>query len=389
MVKLSSSEEDRVQTLHEKLYVVDSLGAMPFVLNDAMSKAIDDFIEQDMPSWQLFDELDKIELRELATDRDYLDTYINRFKQSGLTGISITIGSPGPIPFTYEGSLTGYAQLVHKLDLLDEVLQKATRVEHIRQAKKDGKVALLTNFQGTQHIGADLDKLDFFYKLGVRQVQLTYNTKNLVGDGCTERGDGGLSMFGEHVVERLNQLHSLVDVSHAGEKTAMDAIEVSRDPVIVSHTNCRSLSDNSRCMNDEVFQAIAEKGGYIGLTVIAPFINVEKVKRTEKVTLRDWLAHVDHLVNLVGVDNIGIGVDDPGPADIPDKLLDFSNKELYRIGFKPEDYAEYGPVTEGMDHFIDIYSMMTRGLVMGGYSDQEIAKIMGENYLACFKRVVG
>lgn len=390
LLKLSQGEEERAQALHEKLMVFDSMGGTPDVFTDKMLKRLDKLIEQKTPSWRVGEEMKKIGISEMAKNPEYRKIFCERLRKSGVTAVSTTVGAlSGPIPFTYENALVDIARTEQQFDIMEDVLMKATKAEHVRKAKRDGKVALMINFQNTTHIETDIDKLEFFCQFGVRQVQLTYNMKNFVGDGCTERTDAGISHFGVEVVKRLNKLRMFVDVSHSGYHTTMDAIEISRDPVVFSHTNCRALSDHDRCKTDEQLQAVAEKGGYIGLTIINSFIHIEKVLRKEKVTIEDWLDHVDYLVKLVGIDHVGIGSDDSGYADTPIKFWEVANKELYKLGFRPEHKTEFGVSTEGFEHYTDIYPNMTRGLVSRGYSDQEIEKIMGGNYLRIMERVIG
>lgn len=383
--------------------MIDSQGMRPLVFNEALIKSLGNLINAytsfppvpplpPPPIHWVLEEMDKQVLNELTTDSEYRSTYIDQVKQSGLTGIRPTIGAFGQIPFSYEAALSEYARMIHRLDLLDEGFKMATRAAQVRQAKKEGKVAVFLNFQNTKHFGENLEQLDFFYRQGIRQMQLTYNTRNLVGDRCTERNDGGLSRFGIQVIERMNQREILVDISHASIRTALEAIEVSKAPVIISHTNCRALNNHVRCMPDEVFHALAEKRGYIGLTVVAPFVNIEKVNRNQKITVMDWLAHVNHLIDLIGVNYVGIGTDDNVHEDVPpqyrQKIQQLMSGQFSQMGFRPEDRVADDPAIEGTEHFVDVYSTLIRALVLEGYSDQEIAKIIGENYLSRVKQVM-
>jgi membrane dipeptidase len=163
----------------------------------------------------------------------------------------------------------------------------------------------------------------------------------------------------------------------------MDAVAASRDPVAFTHTDSRALCNHDRNKTDEEIQAVAEKGGYIGLTIIPHFISEKETAKFD-----DFLDHVDHVIELVGVDHVGIGSDSAGSADTPKKFWKVYNAELSRIGFRPEHRTRFDVSTRGYEKYVD-WPNFTRGLVSRGYSDQEIMKILGDNFLRFFDRVVG
>ncbi|HAZ32021.1 MAG TPA: dipeptidase, partial [Dehalococcoidia bacterium] len=250
----------------------------------------------------------------------------------------------------------------------------------IEQAKEEGRRAVILNFQNTTHMGTDLDKLGFFYDLGVRIIQLTYNMRNFVGDGCTERTDCGLSNFGIQVVKRMNELGILVDLSHCGHKTTMDAIEISIRPVAFTHAFCRKLRQHDRGKTDEELKALAEKGGYCGIVVVPFFL------AKESPSLDHFLDHLEHAIELMGIDKVGVGTD--WGVVYPEPLRARLNEEVKRIGFREEHNVDWGAVTEGFNDWRD-WPNITYGLVSRGYSDEEIKGILGGNFLNIFREVVG
>lgn len=270
---------------------------------------------------------------------------------------------------------------IAKFDALPNVLKKVTCAQDIETAKKEGKHSIILNFQNTTHFGRDLDRIQFFYDLGIRIVQLTYNSRNYVGNGCTERVDEGLSNFGLKVVEKLNDLDILIDVSHTGPQTIADAIEFSKAPVVFTHSFCKALNDHDRGKTDEQFHAIAENKGFIGVVAVPHFLS-----HKPNATIENLVDHVAHLVDLVGVDYVGIGTD--GPDAYPPQLLDLLNVEILRLGFRPEHRVDFHARLGGY-HTQAEWPNITVALVKRGFSAQEVKKIIGENFLRMFRKVVG
>lgn len=218
-------------------------------------------------------------------------------------------------------------------------------------------------------------------------VQLCYNVRDFVGDGCAERTDCGLSDFGVKVIEELNRLGMVIDCSHTGYRTTMEAIEVSKKPVIVSHGNVRAVCDSFRNLKDDQIKAIAKKGGVIGLNGYPDFVS--KKRRS---TLDDLLDHADYIAKLVGVEHISVGIDYyEGMAGV---ASDEAAKALYaqfvEAGvWNPRDY---GPppwhFPEGIE-MPDKLPNLTAGLLKRGYSEEDVKKILGLNLVRVFKEVWG
>ena len=373
---LSEEEEERAEHLHKESIVVDTLADGPMVFSQDMLKRLDELIEKNASTAAILDEMDRMSAQEMVEGR--LREYKEWWEASGVDVVSATVGAFGETPFTYENTLRDIALWTRKFDSLDWLV-KATTTKDIEQAKRAGKRVVILNFQNTTHIGTDLDKLDFFYNLGVRIIQLTYNMRNFVGDGCTERTDGGLSNFGVQVVKRMNELGILVDLSHCGHRTTMDAIEISTRPVAFTHVFCHKLHEHDRGKTDFELKALAERRGYCGLVVVPFFL------AKENPSLDHFLDHLEHAQEMMGIDNVGIGTD--WGAVYPKPLLGRLNEEVKRIGFREEHNVNWGAVTEGFKDWRD-WPNITYGLVSRGYSNNEIKGILGGNFLRIFKEVV-
>lgn len=278
------------------------------------------------------------------------------------------------------------------------LVEKATDIE---RAKKEGKHGIVFGPQDSMFLERSLDFLDIAYNHGLRAMQLTYNWQNEVGAGCREEKDAGLSIFGEKVVEKMNNLGILIDLSHTGDQTCWDAIEQSKDPVSFTHVIPRRSAperpggyaewanrstslwgdfikySKQRGKPDDMMQACAEKGGVIGVT---PFF---AKKQGDSTITDDTLDQLDETVDIVGVDHAGFGSDLEFPNSITRGCFIWKNPD--RIGvdyFTPMDRSWGYGWLENMPNF-------TMGLVARGYSDQEVKKILGLNFLKLFKRVWG
>lgn len=336
---LSDAEEKRALELHKKSVVIDCLQASEFV-----------------------------------------DEYFQTVKDAGVTAINKTVASR----HSMAEAVKSIADWYRKIRKHSNIALLATTVKDILEAKKTGKVAYIFGFQNTlplEVFGVDL--LDVFYNLGVRIIQITYNEKNLVGDGCGERTDCGLSYFGIDVIERMNDLGMIVDIGHVGDRTGMEAIERAK-VVICSHANARAVCNNVRNKTDETIKALAEKDSVIGINAFPAFVKWTKTEEGIRPTVNDLLDHLDYIVELVGVNHVGIGLD----------LIDNWPMERTRgLDARPDIWGKPGPkgtydYCEGMETVTEIINI-TRGLVSRGYSDQEIEKILGKNWMRVFKRAFG
>jgi membrane dipeptidase len=261
-------------------------------------------------------------------------------------------------------------------------LRYVTTAAEIRGAKKDGVIAFYAHCQPASPAPRDLRALDTAYNKGLRSFMLTYNRMDNIGVGCTERVDAGLSMFGLEVVKHCNDIGVIVDVSHCGHLTTMDACRHSKEPVNANHTAARGLYSHARGKSDEALRAIADTGGVIGVVAV-PFFLTDKASPTIEV----MLDHIDYIADLVGWQHVAVGTD--WPLQAPDKILEETlGTELKGIGFREADCVDVTRRLIGFDDCRDLPNI-TRGLVKRGYSDEQIRGILGENALRVFEQVCG
>ena len=248
--------------------------------------------------------------------------------------------------------------------------------EDLASVHGSGRAGILIGLQTSSHFHT-LDDVDQFYWLGQRVSQLTYNSRNMIGNGATERVDGGISDFGVAIVERMNEIGMAVDVSHSGDRTTLDACEVSSRPVLFTHSNSRVLSGgHPRTKTDEAIRAMAATGGVMGITGVRMF-----VKDREPTTIEDYIDHFDHVRDLIGVEHLGVGsdVDLHGYDDLPPDEYE-ALKAAYKDSYAFRDKIDI----DGVDHPKRMFDL-TEALIRRGYTDDHIRGILGGN----FQRVLG
>jgi membrane dipeptidase len=298
------------------------------------------------------------------------------FKQSGINVFHEGGGFGGPNAYMdvlqYVSSLNSF--LAHH-DNWFERIDSPARLDGI---KASGKVGVLIGVQNAEHF-RKLDDVDYFYSLGQRVSQLTYNFRTLIGNGCYERRDEGLSDFGLTVVERMNKVGMAVDVSHCGNRTTLDAFDVSKKPVLITHANCRALNPkHPRCKTDEAIKAMAAKGGVMGITEVRDFVSAK-----EPTTVESMLDHYDYVARLVGIEHLGIGSDidlfgyDALP---PEEIEEF--RSTPKVG---ETVREKSDV-DGLNYAKRPFDI-AEGLLRRNYSDVNIEAILGGNFRRVLKEI--
>ncbi|TDC53271.1 membrane dipeptidase [Jiangella ureilytica] len=254
----------------------------------------------------------------------------------------------------------------------------ATTADDIRAAKRDGKLAVVLHFQGTQPVEYDAGLVEVYWRLGVRVVQLTYNVRSPVGDGCEEPNDAGLSRFGRQVVGELNRLGMIVDVSHTGLRTSLDAVEASTAPVIASHSNCAAVHHSRRNLTDDLIRALAAGGGVIGANGYGAF-----VVSSAKPTLDDYIDHIAYLADLVGTEHVGIGLDytTPNPPlDVYEQLI--RDGVWSRESYPPPPWHYPAELEDASG-----LPRLTERLFERGFGADDVRGILGENWLRVFGQV--
>jgi membrane dipeptidase len=294
------------------------------------------------------------------------------FHQAGLTVICHGISVEDVEGHLYNLTVAPYANLPW--------IRHVTTAREMRQAKVDGVIASYANCQPDGSIPNDLGAIDLAYKRGLRSLMLTYNSMTTVGVGCTERVDAGLSGHGVDVVERCNAIGMIVDVSHCGHDTTIDACRVSTKPVTANHTSAHGVFCHARGKSDDCLRAIADTGGVIGIVAVPAFLTNEPCPSIEHM-----LDHIEYVADLVGWQHVAIGSDWPlqAPREVLQTMLQPSHKIL---GFREEHGLD---VTVNLRGFDDVRDMpnITRGLVKRDWSEEKIKGVLGENALRVFESV--
>ncbi len=307
------------------------------------------------------------------TDTSYVDKLL---AINITTGIHVTLVEPY---CDASQALSGISRW-HKTIRESKKLLLVNTVKDIEEAKKTKKIAIIGGFQNTTPIEHDLKLLEAFYKLGIRIVQLSYYEQNYAGSGCYEmaRMDSGLTYFGEKVVEECNRLGILVDLSHCSDKTAKDAIEYSKEPVAFTHIAAKALTNHFRNKPDDLIKALAEKGGVIGVLCWSPVCEIKKGVRPG---VDDFIAHLQHIVKIAGIDHVGLGLD-LTPGWLKSEFNIFKSKYPELVGY----YTFENRSASGIEDHMGIINI-TRGLMAYGYSESEIKKVLGENWLKLLRTI--
>jgi membrane dipeptidase len=300
-------------------------------------------------------------------------------RAAGVTAVNVTLGYVGGAdePFEYTIRTIGVWDAILRRNAGD--LVKVCTATDIVAAEKSGKIGIIYGFQNAAMMGADASRAGIFSDLGVRVIQLTYNPPNQIGHGCMSAENAGLSPFGHQVVERLNAAGIMVDLSHSGTQTCLDAARASAAPISINHTGCRALTDLPRNKSDDELRLVASKGGFVGIYFM-PFLKSDGHPGAE-----DVVAHIDHAIDVCGEDHVGIGTD--GSATAIDDLAAYGaylakqveDRRKSGLGATGERADSYPFVVDlrGVDQFRKLSQLLkTRG-----HSEARIEKILGLNFL--------
>jgi membrane dipeptidase len=303
--------------------------------------------------------------------RDEKAEYWNVLKASGITASLVDV------PWTDDGfrdASINFATWHDRVAARDDavIVQK---VDDIRVAKAAGKHAFILTSQTPTIVEDDVRLLRALYEMGLRVMQLTYQKRNLLADGCGEPANGGLSKLGREVVAAMNRLGISIDLSHAGDRTMDEAIEASSAPVFFSHSNARAIADVSRNVPDATLKRLAERGGVCGVSAFSAFIKPNG--GSTGTTLEDYVDMVDYVVNLIGIDHVSLGFD-VGEFRTPFELTTIGGGDPSRPHDVTLRYVRELNSRSGLPQ-------LTETLVRRGYDEASIRKIYGENLIAFFE----
>jgi membrane dipeptidase len=310
--------------------------------------------------------------------------HVENVRRSGLTAVNLTILPVGTTPpeSAFVQAVREILYWESEIERLPQVLARIRAVADIVAAKKAQRTGLIYGFQDGVAFETDLSRLADFHRLGVRIIQPTYNRRNLLGDGCLEPADAGLSKAGVEAIARMNQLGILVDLSHCGRRTAVDAIKASTRPVAFTHTGCAALADHPRNRTDAELRAVADKGGVAGIYVM-PYLNDGRQPTAENV-----IAHVEHAIKVAGEDHVSIGTD----GGISPEVIDDAFRKNFADNVRARreaGIAAPGETEEGYLFANDLntarrFETLASMLASRGHAAGRIEKILGGNLLRVF-----
>jgi membrane dipeptidase len=304
--------------------------------------------------------------------------------ESGVTCAHITVGTVGTTaPDTaFMQTAQGIAFWEREIDRHPDVLGRVRSVTDIAKAKKTKRTGLIYGVQDGVAFETDLTRLEDLHALGLRVVQPTYNRRNLLGDGCLEPANAGLSKTGVQAIERMNEIGILVDLSHCGRQTAADAIRVSKKPVAFTHTGCQALADHPRNRTDAELRAVAEKGGVCGIYFM-PYLSEGR-----QPTAADIVLHLEHMVQVAGEEHVSIGTD----GNISPTVVDQKYKDAFAKNTRERREAGIGAPWETEEGYLfasDLntprrFATLAMMLADRRHSATRIEKILGGNLMRVF-----
>lgn len=307
---------------------------------------------------------------------------------SGEAAVNVTLGYvSGPEQDPYQFTLADLAHWdglvsAHSADLL-----KVLSVADIHEAKREHKVGLIYGFQNAAMMGNDASRVDVFAAKGVKVIQLTYNPANRLGGGSMAAETIGLTAFGREVIDRLNSRRVMVDLSHSGRQTCLDAARYSKQPISINHTGCRALVNLPRNKTDEELRLVADRGGFVGIYFM-PFLNPSGHARAA-----DVVAHIEHALNVCGEDHVGIGTDG-GTTPVDDLqayAADLRKEHERRVAqgvAAPGERVDTHPFVDDL-RGPDQFRKLARLLAARGHSGTRIAKILGGNFIRYAREIWG
>jgi membrane dipeptidase len=310
---------------------------------------------------------------------------VEAIRQRRLDVLSATVAEPGNGPDRFRLAIDSIAIYNRMINDNRALLARVESISDIHAARTAGKLAVIYNFQDTAPLEGEAARVATFAALGVKVMQLTYNKRNLCGDGCLERDNAGLSDFGREVIATINEVKVVLDLSHAGQKTIAEGIAASTTPLAITHSACRSLVELPRNTFDAEMRALANKGGVFGVYLM-PFLTTQGQPQRE-----DLIRHLEHAVNVCGEDHVGIGTDNP--------LLGFEindqsrkeQREFYESRAKrgiaaPGEAADKFNLVEGYND-VSRYERLTIDLTRRGWSSTRTEKVLGGNFMRLFGEV--
>jgi membrane dipeptidase len=307
---------------------------------------------------------------------------VRNAQASGITAVNLTIGGRTP-----EDVDTTIARWAREVTTHPAVFANIRTMADLRAAKSSNRFGLIYGFQDTLAIGDDISRIARYHAAGIRIIQLTYNVRNLVGDGCLQPENGGLTPFGRQVVGELNARKIIVDTAHTGIQSTDDAIAESRAPIAISHSGCRAVANRPRSKPDASIRMMADKGGVIGIYMM-PFLTMGPAPTSD-----DLVKHIEHAINVAGEDHVGIGSD----LSTTPHVVDAEYMRVHRTFVEGRQRA--GVAAPGEDPEVPMFvtdlnsprrmEMIADKLASRGHSSARIEKVIGGNFVRLCRDVWG
>lgn len=318
--------------------------------------------------------------RYIATPR-----LIEAVRQRRLELVNATVAEVGNGPDRFRSAIDGIATWNRIVNDNRTILARVQSISDVHAARAAGKLGVIYDFQDTAPLEGDASRVATFSALGVKVMQLTYNKRNLCGDGCLERDNAGLSDFGRDVIAKINEAKLVLDLSHAGQKTIAEGIAASKAPLAITHSGCRSLVENPRNTFDAEMRALANTGGVFGVYLM-PFLTTKGQPQRE-----DLIRHIEHAVNVCGEDHVGIGTDNPMLGFEINEQSRKEQREFYENRAKrgiaaPGEAADVFNMVEGYNDALR-YEHLASDLSRRGWSSTRIEKVLGGNFMRLFGEV--
>jgi membrane dipeptidase len=386
ILKPSNKDLQHGLELHANSLVVESYGFSPRAALDG--DTIKAAIEGGASEIELKDTRENMTMTRCVTDAAERREYMDAWQAAGVTCIFQNAGEEG---MAVSWLLKRLARFTYVTDMMSNFVYKAATPDDIVAAKKQNKHCLYFSGNGVPipqdwiSVEEELRFIRVFFQLGIRMMHLTYNRRNVIGDGCGEPSDGGLSDFGRAVIAEMNRIGLIVDVAHCGWQTSLEAAEVSNHPIVASHTTCAALHEHIRSKPDNVIRAIVDKGGLIGICCIPSFLG-------GKGDIARMMQHIKYVVKTFGADHVAIGTDiayaSRNSARENQKIPSRRKTRKAWESLWPEGSLTSGPRESRLSMAWTNWPLFTVGLVQLGLSDSDIQKILGGNVIRVAREVL-
>lgn len=377
---LNPSERDLQHglELHADSVVFDSYGFAPRAAIDG--DAMTQLIEAGASNNEIKDLREEMSMTRCVTDAVEQQEFRDAWRASGVTCIFQNAGEEGQDPMRLIKRLARFTLVT---DVMKDFVSKAVLPEDVVEAKRAGRHCLYLTGNGVpltqrwETVEEELSYVRIFFQLGIRMMHLTYQRRNMIGDGCGETSNAGLSDFGKAAIREMNRVGVIPDCAHSGWQTSLEAARVSDKPVVASHTTCAAIHPHIRSKPDEVLKAIADSGGYAGICCIPRFLR-------GKGDISVLLDHIDYVATKFGTQHVAIGTD----VAYSSQNMAAERKKVPRTGKKRDEFRSLWPADDyvtSSESSLSVawtnWPLFTVGLVQRGYSDEDIRRIIGGNVL--------